>query len=504
MDRRGLPIIVGLFALGTIWVWFVTRASGPGLCSDAMSYLSAAEALARGAEPQVPFAEWWQQESHHRLRHFPPGFPALIAVPTALGLPVAQAARWVEALAAGALAALVGLVAVSCVKRERRRAAALATGLGVLLAPAISLSFFIVLSEPPFLALYALALLMMLVVPERCLALGVCAAACALTRYAGVSVAPAVVLWSLVQPGTLRARCGRALLAGAPTVLAVGLWRAWSGSFRRYAWYVDGLAANAREAWHTLCQALVPIPERTRWEGLQELAAAGVAVLMSVLLVREARRRVGTPGVDRDAPVAFDRLWRALTLMAACYVATVVTSRLRADADIPFDWRILSPLVLSLHLVVTIALVRHWHVFASRAWRGCAAALVASWFVAAGWNATHNVWSMLTAGACYDGPAWQGSAFARWLRGPGRHYALYSNDPAAVWHLDHRSSWLLPETADAPTLAVFAERVRARPSAVLGFASAFDPTADPRQLASLVGLFEQQASDLVTVWTTDP
>jgi hypothetical protein len=503
MTRQMLPVSAGLFLLWVAFVLLATSARGPGLCPDSMSYLAAAESMARGVGPEVPVAEWSQSESQSRLRHFPPLFPALIAVAMTLGLPAAQAARWLEAFAAGTLALLLAWIAVSCVGRARARAAALATGLGVLLAPAISLSFFMVLSEPVFLMFWALTLLLMLRAPAASVALGCCAACCALTRYAGVSVTAAVVLWMLWQHGTWRLRCMRALITATPTLAGLAAWRVWSGrEFRHYAWYLDGFAANLQEAWDTLRDSLVPIPQTIALQPAQVAASVVVALLATWLLLRAAQH--AAVAGDHDAAVTFAALWRAASLMAGTYLGVLVASRLRADPEIPFDWRLLSPVILSGQLTLSVALVRQWDGLRSRAWRICAGTLACAWLGAASWNAAHNVVVMQRDGACYDAPDWQDSAFARWLRSTGRRYALYSNNPAPLWHLDHRSSWLLPEpAADRATLAALLERLhtRAQPAAVLGFRAAFVATAQPKVLADRLGLSSEQCFEQVCVWT---
>jgi hypothetical protein len=486
-------IIAGLFLVWLSFVLFATRARGPGLSPDAMSYLAGAESIARGAGPEVPFAAWSQPDDHSRLRHFPPLFPALIAVPVWLGVSAAQSARWLEACAAGVLAVLLAWIALSCVDRARAALAALVAGLCVLLAPAISLAFFMVLSEPLFLLFWALTLLVMIRAPTASWALGCCAACCALTRYAGISVMVAVVLWVVSQPGSVQQRCMRVLTAAAPTLIGLALWRRWSGGeFRRFAWYLSGLPENMREALGTVRQALVPLPDTVAvqpWHILLSVAVAGLAL---VPLMAAAKQR--------SAP-RFTALWRAVLLMTGCYLGILVASRLRADPDIPFDWRILSPLILSWQLTLTIALVRQWDSSSSRVWRVSTAGLTVAWLAAASWNAAHNVSVMQRAGALYDGPAWQDTEFAGWLRSAGRRYDLYSNNPAVLWHLDHRSSRLLPEANDATTRTALRDRLTQRSSALLGFRDAFSSTADPRLLAAQLGLSSPRCFEQVCVWT---
>lgn len=497
--RQVLLIIAGLFFVSASFVLFATRARGPGLSPDSMSYLAAAESIARGAGPEIPTAEWSQLEDHSRLRHFPPLFPALLAAPVALGMSPAQAARWLEALAAGALAALLAWIAVSCVGRERAGVAALVAGTSVMLAPAISLSFFMVLSEPLFLTLWTLTLLVMVRAPTASVRLGMCAACCALTRYAGISVVAAVALWVLVQPGSIQERGRRALLAAAPGVVALGLWRVWAGGeLRRYGWYLEGFAENAREAWETLRHALVPLPSTLAVQSWKlDVILLGLLAILAIPLTAALRARPLQLAAARSTTT----LQRAAALMTVTYLAVIMASRVRADPEIPFDWRILSPLIATWQLTLSVTFVRRWHNITTRTERIAAATLALAWFAAASWNAGHNVIAMQRSGALYDAPAWQDSEFAAWLRAEGRQYALYTNNPPVLWHLDHRSSWLLPETTESATLSALRERLYERPSAVLGFESAFAETADPHLLAAQLGLPHPQCFEQVCVWT---
>jgi hypothetical protein len=470
-----------------------------------MSYLGAAESISRGEGPLAPFTEWSQHASSSRLRHFPPGFSALIAVPTALGMRSAQAARLIEALSGGALAVLSSLIVASCLGATTAAWPAVFGGALVVITPAIVLGHLIVLSEPLFLALYALTWLLMLRAPQRLWALGLVAAGCAMTRYAGVSVVLCVAVWTLARPGAPAVRLARVLKVALPTLLCLSLWRRWAGDFRHYAWHSVGLRANLEEAWTTLCDWLVPLPRSGPWRTMFTLSLLMLGASLLWTATRRATPSDTAPVVDAAGRlrVPVVALLRAAALLVVTYLCVVIASRLGADPDIPFDWRILSPVMLTCELVAVVVFVRLWP--SCKPTLRLATLFGASvWMVASAHASWTHVTGMRAVGACYDAPQWQQSSLARWLRGAGNNYELYSNKPAAIWNISHRSSKLLPESDDPMTLRALSERLDARPSAIIDFPGDFDGTLAPGVVAATVGLQAVRRLDQASVWTRDP
>jgi hypothetical protein len=499
---RYTTTLLFIFAAG--FVLFATQVRGPGLCPDSMQYLGAAESMSRGEAPLAPFAKWSQHASSSRLHHFPPGFSALIAVPTALGMGSAQAARVIEALLAGALAVLSSLIVASCLGATTATWPALFGGALVIITPAIVLDHLIVLSEPLFLTLYALTWVLMLRSPQRLWALGLVAAGCAMTRYAGVSVLVCVAVWTLARPGALVVRLARVFLVALPTLLCLSLWRRWAGDFRHYAWHGAGLRANFEEAWTTLCDWLVPLPRAGPWRAIFALSLLTLAASLLMAAARRATPSDPARVVDADGPLHVNDVpqLRAAALLVVTYLCVVLASRLGADPEIPFDWRILSPVMLTCELVAVVVFVRLWP--SCRPTLRLATLLGASvWLIASARASWTHATNMRADGACYDAPAWQQSSLARWLRGAGNDYELYSNDPAAIWHICHRNSKLLPESEDPTTLRALSERLHARRSAIIDFPGAFEATLAPSFVAASVGLQAVSRLDRASVWTCD-
>ncbi|MDE3129285.1 MAG: hypothetical protein KGL38_14845, partial [Gemmatimonadota bacterium] len=86
---RLVALVMGSVAFAA--VLFATEPAGPGLGESSGYYLGAADALAGGHGLRVPTASWASSDSESTLTRYPPGFPAAVALPVAMGLPAAQA-----------------------------------------------------------------------------------------------------------------------------------------------------------------------------------------------------------------------------------------------------------------------------------------------------------------------------------------------------------------------------------------------------------------------------
>lgn len=474
VPRWTLP--VGFAVAACIAVLWITRPPGPGLDPDAMSYLGAAESFASDGTLRVPAASWNEPDGWSPLAHFPAGFSLLLAGPIALGADPVQAARGVEALAAAATAGLAVWLAAGA---AGPLAGALA-GVLLLVTPALALDHLRVLSEPLFLALLAWTLFLMVRRPDRPLGYGMIAALAAGVRYAGVALGGAAALWALSRPAPLRRRLWSAVLAGAPAALVQVAWTlradVEAAHLRTFGLKSD-LGPTFREGWDTLSGWLAPGlgPPALR------TAVALVAMVSLAALLAFAGRRV--------------RPFLAPTgLLAGCYVALVVFSRLFADAGIPLDDRLLSPLFLLATVAVAVAVVSLWR--ETRRGAGPLAAVVlAAWVTASAWRTAATVHGAREGGWGYASADWRASDVVRWLRTEGAGHAIFSDDPADVWFATGRRSWMLPATADADSAAAFGAVLRRRNGVLVGFANPLEPMAAPALLAArlslpLLGRFE--------------
>ena len=454
----GLALLLGLGAVcGVLWSM---RAPGPGLDPDSMSYLAAAESLADAGELRVPFNKWSSRESTARLCDFPPGFPIAIAALEKAGVPSERGATWVEAASAFATVAGSTLLVSAATVPSAGAVAAVA----VLVTPALVEDHYVVMSEPLFLALLVAILGLAATERPRAYALGVIAGAAAMVRYAGLALLLAAAARSALAPGTQRQRVVAAVLASAPGVLALLLWDRWAGGVREFGWKGD-FGATLLEGWDTLQRWLVPMapPSLAR-------VTLAIAVLggLAALVTRGANVARAT------SPEGF-RLLVASGLIAASYVTLVTFSRLFADAAIPFDNRIASPLFLLAALAVVTALAAQWRTLLPSVRMTIVAAGVL-WCIGSAFVTFRELQDLGVNGWGYASADWIGSDLRKWLLTNGSHYELFSDNPPALYSLTHRSSRSLPESTDAETVRGLAAILGARPSAVIAFQ---EPDAAP-------------------------
>ncbi|HVZ76807.1 MAG TPA: hypothetical protein VG818_02355 [Gemmatimonadaceae bacterium] len=454
---------------------YVTEPAGPGLDPDAASYMGAAESLASGHGLRIPYGPWYATDSTAPLSHFPPGFPAAIAVPVSFGFPPAQAARLIEALAAFASV----LVLLSLVGDASGPAVAALLGIALLGMPALVDAHLSVLSEPLFLAALAFTLAAMVAAAERPWVAGIGAAASLLVRYAGASLVGATMVWAFLQRGALRQRLARAALAALPALLTFGPWvfmvRDGSGGQIRDFGVYGGLGETFAEGWTTLGQWLAPSSDGFSGQGWLALA---MLVVLVALVVAGARRVVH---VWRNLPVDIPlvssatapqlvagRTLAAAGVMVTCYAGFVLLSRLVADPFIPFDERILAPVFVLVAVVVAVCAATWWR-HAPRPLRVALAGILLAWS-AASWMVTHdNVQYALDYGSDFAGEQWRGSALLDWARTEGRTRAIFSNWPVTSYFYLGRPSHEVPQTADPRTLRAFGDTLARRNGVILAF-----------------------------------
>lgn len=312
------------------WTAWLTRAPGPGLSPDGMSYIGAARAIAAGHAPRVPFADWNDEDSTSRLKDYPPGFPALIAV--------FRGGRQVEIVSAAALG--FGAVMVS----------GPVAALMFIATPAFISDYSIVLSEPPFLAILV-TVLGLLVFDAPAWLVGIACAAGVMVRYVGLFLAGAAALWYRRQPL-------KAATASLPALIVFVAWGKWAGSVRQY-----GLKAHFLR---TLGEGTVTIQTWLAPWTDSALPRLLLALAMLALVV----------GAVKVAPPS--RLRRAAGLLAGCFAGMMLISRLYADDAIIFDDRLISPLLLLGIVIATSACVDLWPRLAQRR-RALMVVLGATW-----------------------------------------------------------------------------------------------------------------------------
>ena len=91
-------------------VWWGTQFPGPGLYGDGAGYLGAAESLARGGGPRVPYAGYASADSTSPLGQWPPGFSLVLSAPLRAGASPETAVRVVQATVGACTVALTAVL----------------------------------------------------------------------------------------------------------------------------------------------------------------------------------------------------------------------------------------------------------------------------------------------------------------------------------------------------------------------------------------------------------
>jgi len=449
---RILPALA-LGAVAFAGAWGITTGAGPGLDPDSMSYLHAATTLAHGDGLRDVQRDWASADSTMPLAHWPPGYPATIAGAERAGFGAVQGARFVGALAASVSIAVV----VWLVGGVVGAGAGVVAGLLVMVTPAIVQVHESVLSEPLFIALLVATLAAMVRAPDEPIVAGVLAGVASLVRYAGISVVGGVVLWQLARAGTVRQRFARALVAGLPAVVLQGAWvlrtmhSAGTSSIRQISLYGE-ITSTLREGWRTTSAWLVP--------GMEEVwgifVAAGVAVLL-VVAIWESR-----PLRERQSAAM------AAALLAACYLALVLASRLFADPGIPLDDRLMAPLLVLLEVAMVLVVAPAWRRWPIAA-RVAVALLVALWWGAAFRVSAGSALYAVRTGNDFAEDCWRDSPVESWVRANGTGRAMYTNAPEALYFHAGRLSHELPEEMDVKTVRAFTDTLARRRALVADF-----------------------------------
>lgn len=467
-------MVLGIVAFALVLQ--ITDPPAPGLDPDALAYMGSAQSLARHGEFRAPTARWWSSDSTAALAHFPPGFATALAVPVRLGMDPMQGARLVQALSAFVIVTTLVLLVSE----------AAAPVAGVLLAAALfSMSSMhelhvSVLSEPLFLAFLALTLLAMVRRPDRPWLAGIAAALATLTRYAGVSVVGAVALWSFARRGPLVTRMRNAALALLPALVSQGLWfvrtRRIGGAepIRKLALYGD-LGATLQQGAATLTWWLVPNPDEWNEKLPHQRGAALAAGFVIVLIALAGAYRAYRAHAARDAsgkraelPEGV-RLLAATALLIASYLGILLLSRLVADPNIPFDERILAPVMLLGATFAATGIALWWRNTTNELAKIAVVGGLLGWWAAAGSHTRNEATWVFEHGSDFAADQWRHSDLIDWARSEGRPYPLHTNWPVMSYFYLRRPARDVPRLAEAARMGEFVDSLRARGGRILEF-----------------------------------
>ncbi len=446
-------LVAAVLALAAV---VLTNASPllPGLHSDGIHYLESARALGRLDAPTLPIGSWERADSASLLAHYPPGFPMTMAPLTAAGVSPPLAAVVVMALSAAVTLALAATLAGI--------AGGGAAGAWIALvlvgaSPGWLRLHTAVWSEPLYLALLALTLLVMVRSPDRGGVHGVLGLACTAVRYVGLSVVAAAVLLAWSRGGAPVQRLKRSVRAAGPALLFLIGWQAIVGA--------DGEAVRSLALYPGLGRWLAALPGSALASAAPAGGAwaGGVVILGAVTLVaRSGLWRADGTG-DGEA-AAWRRLVGLATAVSLLHLGVMVAARGLADPRIPTDARMLAPVLLLGGIACAAAL---GHAARSQRARATAVAVVVSgWAVVSGAGIVRGVRSVQAEGQFYTSTFWFRSTLIGWAREHASTGPLpYSTEPELLYLHTGRPARRLPRAG--ADLEAFREAWRSRPGPVV-------------------------------------
>ena len=482
--RLAAFLALGLIALLGMVLIIKTTPDGLGLSDDSIAYIAGARSMVAGNG----YREAWLA-SNQPVTHFPPAFSSVLAFFGFFGIDPLRAARWVNALLFGLNAGLLGILGW-------RMTRSLMMGLVLAALFVANGEMFqvhaVAMSEPLFIFLSLLSFWMFDLYFERrpsstraepdgeaggwwwLVACGIFVGLAYLTRYAGL----ALVATFIVALLTLHTSWRKRLVSVGIFLASVIPWAlGWSIRNR----LVAGNATNRAFAWHPLTsenidpglrvfsEFFVPLePWRqavVKQTGIIEALIVLVlgAVLVWVILTGwkylSKPRQALTPGPPsaalRDASRSPTGRGGAETrevisfttgLYIFAYLASIISSMLMFDAATKFKLRILSPVLVS--LLILLVVFGMWLRNRRREVVIVLAVLLLSLSIYKQ-SVTVNTWAK--SGRGYASFQWYDSKAMAFLRELPDDVMIYTNEPGAVYLYTARGCYVLPDRFDSAT-----------------------------------------------------
>ena len=453
-----LASFIAVCLIAVIGVVLILRATpnGLGLSDDSIAYIAGARSMAAGDG----YREAWLA-SNQPVTHFPPAFSSVLAFFGLFGADPLRATRWVNALLFGLNAALLAILGW-------RMTPSLMAGIvlaGLFVASGEMFSVHAVaMSEPLFIFLSLLAFWMFDLYFERhhhwlwMIACGTFVGMAFLTRYAGLALVATFVVALLILHTTWRKRLtsiGIFLASFIPWALG------WSIRNR----LVAGNATNRAFAWHPLtseniepgvrvfAELFIPLEPLRRVIFRQTAVVEGMIALVLggifVWVVVTAWRYLSKPQHERTGKEAREVLSFTTGLFIFAYLASIVASMLMFDAATKFKLRILSPVLVSLLILVVVFGI--W-LRNRRQDMVVVLAILVFAFSIYKQSITFNTWAKSEQG--YASFQWYDSQAMAFLRELPEDVMIYTNEPGAVYLYTGRGCYVLPDRVDSATALV--------------------------------------------------
>jgi hypothetical protein len=164
------------------------------------------------------------------------------------------------------------------------------------------------------------------------------------------------------------------------------------------------------------------------------------------------------------------RLLGATGLLIVSYLSVLVASRLVADPNIPFDERILAPVMLLGASMAATGIALWWRSTTSDLARIAVVGALLGWWAASGSHTRNEARWVFEHGSDFANDQWRHSDLIDWARTDGTAFPLYTNWPVMSYFYLRRPARDVPRLEETARMAEFVDSVRVRGGRILHFA----------------------------------
>ena len=508
MKIRITPRLASFLTLGlltVIGIFLVLRSTpeGLGLSDDSIAYIAGARSLLAGHG----YREAWLA-SNNLMTHFPPGFSSALAVIGLFGLDPLRGARFLNAILFGFSTALLGILGW---RMTRSLVAGLVLAALFVLNGSLLQVYTTAMSEPLFIFLSLLAFWMFDLYFERdthwlwLVLCGVFVGAAYLTRYAGLALVATFLVVLFLLHDTWRKRfvgAGIFLVGVLPWIIGWG-----TQTNRELIWH-SITASNFDTALYTISQFLVPVEDwRRQLYKTPGLFITLTALILLVVLVWLAIKTWKCFRASQQTPRS-ETISFTTGLYIFGYIASIIASMLLFDASTKFQLRILSPIFVSLLILLVAFGVWLW-----KKRREVAIVLAVFIIGVSIYNQIATVQELSKGGQGFASFVWYDSKAMAYLRTIPRTVMIYTNETGAVYLYTSRPTYSLPNRFDPVTaqvrsgyeqgVAVMHQQIL-QGKAVLALFTSGEQSSGPDAAFLVQGLYPASKSGSGIVYTAAP
>jgi len=461
---------LGLIALGAMGLILYSTPEGLGLSDDSIGYIAGARSIISGQG----YREAWLA-SNGPVTHFPPGFSLLLALIGLSGLDPLRGARFLNAALFGANAFLLGIIGWRMTKSH-------AAGVVLALLFAINASLFnahaVAMSEPLYIFFSLAAFLTFsysgveqltcpvgavpLAVassrtPEKnvwLIATGVLTSLAYLTRYAGLALLATFLVALILLHDTWKKRLTSAAIFIASTLPFLIGWGIRNmivadNATNRKLVYHPLSAENIETGIYNISEFLVPVETwRRALVKIPNLFFSLISIITLVLLVwvlYKGLKKFLQPATESPEILSFTS-----GLYIFGYLASIVSSMMLFDASTKFKLRILSPVYVS--LLILLVYFGYWLWQKRNAFlRGVIVFFTVLILVLSLYDTSTFVTRLHKGGQGYASFQWYDSKAMAFLKQLPEGTRIYTNQPGPVYLYTGCPSYVLPDLVDAVT-----------------------------------------------------